>query len=72
MTANSCNVPVKAGPIEATVLGNIAVQLMSSGDISDIASAREIISRSENLRIYEPENIAAWSEAYKNFVRISK
>ena len=33
MTANSCDRTVKAGPIEATVMGNVAVQLMSDGSV---------------------------------------
>ena len=72
MTASACDVPVKAGPIEATVLGNIAVQLLSSGDISDIGRAREIISRSEKLREYAPTDADIWASAYEAFVKISK
>lgn len=72
MTANACNVPVKAGPIEATVLGNIAVQLLSSGDIPDIKKAREIISRSEALREYAPCDTDKWAGAYESFLKIHK
>lgn len=71
MTANSCGVPVKAGPIEATVLGNIAVQLLSSGDISDIGKAREIVARSENLREYAPTDTEKWQSAYDKFLKIA-
>ena len=72
MTANACNVPVKAGPIEATVLGNIAVQLLSSGDIPNIKKAREIISRSEALREYAPCDTDKWAGAYESFLKIHK
>ena len=72
ITANACNVPVKAGPIEATVLGNIAVQLLSSGDIPDIKKAREIISRSEALREYAPCDTDKWAGAYESFLKILK
>ena len=72
MTSNACNVPVKAGPIEATVLGNIAVQLLSSGDIPDIKKAREIISRSEALREYAPCDTDKWAGAYESFLKILK
>lgn len=70
MTANSCNLPVMAGPVEATVLGNIAVQLISSGDIEDIASARKIIGASEELKQYEPQNSEDWNGAYDDFLKI--
>ena len=39
MTAESCNVKVYGGPIEATALGNVAVQLISTGVIKDIKEA---------------------------------
>lgn len=72
MTASSCNRTVYAGPIEATVLGNIAVQYMSAGDIKDIAEARKIIAKGENLKVYEPVDADKWEEAYKEFVKIIK
>ena len=72
LTASSCNRTVYAGPIEATVLGNVAVQLMASGDIKDIAEARKIIAKGENLKVYEPVDADKWEEAYKNFVKIVK
>ncbi len=70
MTASSCGRTVYAGPIEATVLGNIAVQLMSTGDIKDIAEARKIIANGENLKVYEPVEHEAWETAYKDFIKI--
>lgn len=72
MTASSCNRTVYAGPIEATVLGNVAVQLMASGDIKDISEARKIIAKGENLKTYEPVAADKWEEAYKDFVKIVK
>lgn len=72
MTASSCNRTVYAGPIEATVLGNIAVQFMSAGDIKDIAEARQIIAKGENLKVYEPVDADKWEKAYKEFVKIIK
>ena len=65
MTANACGVPVKAGPIEATVLGNIAVQLIAQGCVKDVAEARKIIANSENIKVYYPENTAEWNAAYE-------
>lgn len=67
MTANSCNCSVIAGPIEATVLGNIAVQLMATGDIADIAEARKIIAESQNVLHYEPVKPEEWAGVYERF-----
>ena len=69
-TANACGCRVSAGPIEATVLGNIALQLMASGDIKSIEEAREIIKRSQDIKIYEPQDKEAWDEAYERFKKI--
>lgn len=68
MTASSCGKPVLAGPIEATVLGNIAVQLISSGEIENIHQARKIIAASEKPVEYVPENHGAWNENYERFL----
>ncbi len=72
MTASSCNRKVVAGPIEATVLGNIAVQLLSSGAISSIEEARKVIRNSENTVEYTPENSDAWAEAYERFKTVTE
>lgn len=72
MTADACNITVYAGPIEATVMGNVAVQLISSGDIADVIEARRIIANSGQLKCYSPENTAAWDEAYEKFKSVTK
>ncbi len=70
MTAQSCNVDVYGGPIEATALGNIAIQLISSGAIADIKEARKIIAQGENLKHHTPENRDEWEEAYNRFIKV--
>ena len=72
MTAQSCNVDVYGGPIEATALGNVAIQLISCGAVSGIKEIRKIIADGENLTLYRPENNEAWQEAYKKFSEIIK
>lgn len=67
MTASSCGRRVTAGPAEATVLGNIAMQLIACGEIPSIRQAREMIARSEPVTDYAPEDAGAWTEAYKHF-----
>lgn len=70
MTASSCNTTVSAGPVEATALGNVAVQFMASGDIKDIKEARSIIRDSFDIKTYAPQNSADWDAAYEKFVTI--
>ena len=72
LTANACNRDVVAGPIEATVLGNIAVQLLASGDIESIADARRIIAESENVTKYTPQDTAEWAQAYSRYLEATK
>ncbi|HZK21638.1 MAG TPA: rhamnulokinase family protein [Oscillospiraceae bacterium] len=70
MTANACYTTVLAGPVEATVLGNIAVQLISSGDIKSVKEARKIIANSETLKEYTPNKTDEWEKAFIRFKEI--
>ena len=70
MTANACKRQVAAGPVEATALGNIAVQLIASGDIRDLSEARRSIAGSEKLTVYQPESPMQWDKAYEDFKHI--
>ena len=71
MTANSCDRTVKAGPIEATVMGNVAVQLMSDGSVENIGQARKIIADSSELKIFEPKDTDKWAGAYEDFLKVT-
>ena len=68
MTASASGRKVIAGPVEATALGNIAVQLMALGEIQDVKEARQIIKNSEMTYEYEPQDREKWDEAYEKFV----
>lgn len=67
MTAGANGRKVIAGPVEATALGNIAVQLMSLGAIENVAQARKIISNSETTYEYLPRDTEKWNAAYEKF-----
>ena len=70
-TADATATPVVAGPIEATALGNIAVQATACGLIGSISEAREVIRRSFDVITYEPKGSARWDEAYARFLRVT-
>jgi rhamnulokinase/L-fuculokinase len=70
MTAGACNKAVEAGPIEATVYGNVALQLIAGGKIPDLKSARQIISRSVEVKVFEPKDRDSWDDAYERFLKI--
>ncbi len=67
MTAGASGRKVIAGPIEATALGNIAVQFMALGEIKDMKEARAIIANSETTYEYLPQDSEKWDAAYEKF-----
>lgn len=54
LTADACNIPVIAGPVEATALGNIIVQAMALGNLSSVKEGRNIIENSFMLSKFNP------------------
>lgn len=56
LTAESCNIPVIAGPVEATALGNIIVQAIAKRDIHSIEAGRKLIADSFAVKTYYPSN----------------
>lgn len=67
MTADACQRPVLAGPVEATAIGNVMMQAIAQGDVGSIEQAREIIGASFPLDRYAPRDPAAWNDAYPRF-----
>jgi rhamnulokinase len=55
LTANALGVPVWAGPVEATAMGNILVQAMAAGEVADLASLRQVVRNSVTPKIFEPK-----------------
>jgi rhamnulokinase len=66
-TASCCNLPVTAGPVEATALGNIIIQLQALGDIADIAAGRKLIAGTEQLKTYMPLSTDEWDSGFERF-----
>jgi rhamnulokinase len=56
---------VVAGPVEATAIGNIAIQAITAGELRDLAQARQLIARSFPMRTYQPSG--DWSDARGRF-----
>jgi rhamnulokinase len=55
-TANAVGIPVIAGPVEATALGNVLIQARSHGAApSSLEDLREIVASSTELRRFEPQ-----------------
>ena len=67
MTAGASGRRVIAGPVEATALGNIVMQMIALGMIQDVAQARSMIAKSETTYDYLPLDVRAWDAAYEKF-----
>lgn len=50
LTADATSKAVYAGPIEATALGNLLVQMLAAGEFASLAEGREAIARSFDVR----------------------
>jgi rhamnulokinase len=70
-TADAAGMPVVAGPVDATAIGNLAVQAIALGELSTLDEARAVIRDSFEPTVYEPEVSAAWREARERFVKIA-
>jgi len=71
-TADACDRPVLAGPVEATVLGNLLVQVHARGATVSLDELRAIVRESSELHEFEPESAtnAVWQEARSRFDRL--
>ena len=55
LTADALGIPVHAGPVEATAVGNILTQAMAEGEIADLEELRAIVGRSVSPKVYYPK-----------------
>ncbi|HIA19997.1 MAG TPA: rhamnulokinase, partial [Planctomycetaceae bacterium] len=70
MTADACNRQVIAGPVEATAIGNIVVQMVAQGAVNSVRDGRELIRQSFPVESYEPQQSRSWDAAYGEFVQL--
>jgi len=70
-TASASRLPVVAGPVEATVIGNLLIQGIALGEIGSLEDARRVVHDSFSLRTYEPEDDTLWLEARARFDAIT-
>jgi rhamnulokinase len=66
-TADALQLPVHAGPVEATALGNVLLQAIALGQIPSLAAAREMVRASFPIETFTARNSAAWDAAYARF-----
>ena len=69
-TADACQRPVVSGPVEATALGNLLVQVRASGELATLAEMREIVRRSSRVTTRLPARSGAWDAAFARFAAL--
>lgn len=66
-TADATGRTVVAGPVEATALGNIAMQMLATGAVASLDEARRIIERSFPVARFDPVSTDLWDHHYPRF-----
>jgi len=71
-TANATGLPVCAGPVEATVLGNVLVQAIAHGRFSSLTEARRHAAENTELETFTPRDSAGSEDARQRYLAIEK
>jgi rhamnulokinase len=66
-TADATGRRVLAGPAEATALGNIAIQILATGEASSLQEVRSIVDRSFPTDVFEPLETDKWERQTERF-----
>jgi rhamnulokinase len=66
-TADATGRRVLVGPVEATALGNAAIQILATGEAASLKQVRALIERSFPVEIVEPRDTDQWMKAAERF-----
>ncbi|MDB1125213.1 rhamnulokinase [Vibrio algarum] len=72
LCADACGVEVKTGPIEASAIGNVCGQLIALNELDGVQHARDAVSRSFPIEVYQPKQTAEFLQYWAEFERVSK
>jgi rhamnulokinase len=65
--ASATGLQVRAGPVEATAIGNIVVQAVADGAFESHSAARNFIAGTCPGRVFRPQDAQAWGDARGRF-----
>ncbi len=71
-TANALAIPVIAGPVEATAIGNIVMQAKATGHIASVKEGRKVVRDSFDVKSFEPKQVQQWEEAYHRYLKVKE
>jgi rhamnulokinase len=66
-TADATGKRVVAGPAEATALGNIAIQILATGEATSLREVRAMVERSFPAEVFEPVDTEKWNRQSQRF-----
>jgi rhamnulokinase len=69
-SADATGCRVIAGPVEATAIGNILMQAIALGHLSNLAEARALVKQSFNFTVFEPGDSSLWEAAYLRYLHL--
>jgi rhamnulokinase len=69
-TADALDRQVITGPVEATAVGNILMQMMALGKVSTLDEARQVVRASFALSSFEPGDSDEWDQAYARLLAV--
>lgn len=69
-TADALGRPVWAGPVEASAIGNMLMQLVALGQCADLKEARQLSAASFPIDVYEPADSGVWTQAYEKYKQL--
>jgi rhamnulokinase len=72
MTANATNLPVAAGPVEATVIGNVLVQGIAANRFSSLAEGRNYVASKVKSKRFTPRVSDALIEAINRYDQVEQ
>jgi rhamnulokinase len=71
LTADAARLPVVAGPVEATAIGNVMVQAFAQDRVGSLEEIRAVVRDSFQASTYEPGgDPEEWSGLYERFSRL--
>ncbi|MGN6642188.1 MAG: rhamnulokinase, partial [Verrucomicrobiota bacterium] len=70
--ADACQRPVVTGPVEATVMGNLLVQVWAAGELKSLSEIRDVVRRSSQVAKYTPGPAEPWAAAASRLAGLNK
>jgi rhamnulokinase len=66
-SANAMGLPVVAGPVEATAIGNILMQARAMDAVGSLSEIRSMVENSFQTKKFEPQDYANWEAQLDRF-----